>query len=199
MRALPSLERGLTECLAPWSTLVIGSWALGKHCGSRRWGIATGLGLGAIPQAGISWYVHRQQLTDRHVSRREDRPLVITAIMGSVAATMAAQRVGQAPVEVRGMTDGALASLIVAGGISSKWKVSLHTAVLTGMVVSLGGLASPKYKWVGTLVPILAWSRVRLGDHTVGQTAAGVALGVVGGAFGVSRGLRGAFVLPRQP
>lgn len=87
-------------------------------------------------------------LSDHHVTKREDRPLVIAGIAVSVASLMVAQRQGSAPAELRRMTRGALVTLGVAGAATLRVKVSFHTAVLAGVVAVLAREVSPRY-WAG--------------------------------------------------
>ena len=73
-----------------------------------------------------------------------------------------------------------LAGLGLALAISLVWKVSIHTAVTAGAVV-VTALDFGTGSLTGT-VPLLAlvsWSRVRLGDHTTGQVAAGALSGAL--------------------
>ncbi|MDO8394858.1 MAG: hypothetical protein Q7T31_10795, partial [Dietzia sp.] len=78
--------------------LTAGSLRLGHRVGSTGWEAATAAGLGVLPQAAIVWRVRRKALSDHHVTRREDRPLVIAGIAASVATLMVAQRRRGAPV-----------------------------------------------------------------------------------------------------
>ena len=178
------VEKILTEVFAPWAVLVVGSTALGATVRSPGWGAVTGLGLGGLPQAAITWRVRRKALSDHHVTRREDRPLVIAGIAGSVTALMVAQNRYGAPVELRRMTHAALVSLGVAGAATLRIKVSFHTAVLAGVVAVFAREISPRC-WTGlVLVPPVAWARVRISHHTPVETVLGAAIGTAGGYWG---------------
>lgn len=180
-------EKALTEAFAPWLVLVAGSTTLGAAVRSPGWGVATGLGLGGLPQAAIAWRVRRKALSDHHVTRREDRPLVIAGIAGSVATLMVAQGRYGAPPELRRMTRAALVSLGVAGAATLRVKVSFHTAVLAGVVAVFARELSSRY-WAGLLlVPPVAWARVRISHHSPIETAVGCAIGAAGGYWGGGR------------
>lgn len=180
-------EKVLTEVFAPWVVLAVGSTHLGRAVRSPGWGIVTAAGLGLVPQAAIAWRVRRQELSDHHVTRREDRPLVIAGIAVSVSTLMAAQTRRSAPPELRRMTRAALLTLGVAGAATLRVKVSFHTAVLAGVVAVLAREVSPRY-WLGLgLVPPVAWARVRISHHTPLETALGCGLGAVGGYWGGGR------------
>ena len=174
--------RVITEIAAPWVVLVSGSCVLGTRVGAPGWGVVTGMGMGGVPQAAIAWSVRRKRLSDHHVTRREERPLVITGIASSVAALMVAQRREECPDELRRLTNAAMAALVIAGGITaSVTKVSFHTAVWSGMTTVLALEDDRRWWWGGAAVPAIAWARIRLGHHTATQTAVGVTLGVAAG------------------
>jgi membrane-associated phospholipid phosphatase len=59
------------------------------------------------------------------------------------------------------------------------WKVSIHTAVVAGSEAILVLVFGP---WLFALTPVVllvAWARLQLGQHTVAQVTAGIALGAV--------------------
>lgn len=177
----------MTEAAAPWVVLTVGSSFLGRAVGSPWWGVASGIGLGGLPQTVIYARVRRRSLSDHHVTRREDRPLVILGIAGSVVTLMVAQHRFGAPAELRRLTRAALASLGVAGAATMRVKVSFHTAVLAGMVAVFAREVSPRCWWGLGLVPPVAWARVRISHHTPLETALGAAIGVAGGWWGGGR------------
>lgn len=181
------VEKVLTEAFAPWVVLTIGSTQLGVVVRSPGWGIVTGLGLGGLPQAAIAWRVRRQALSDHHVTRREDRPVVIAGIAGSVATLLVAQHRFAAPAELRRMARAALVSLGVAGAATLRGKVSFHTAVLAGVVAVFAREVSPRSWWGLAMVPPVAWARVRISHHTAWETAVGCAIGAAGGYWGGGR------------
>lgn len=178
------LEKALTEAFAPWLVLMVGSTQLGVAVRSPGWGVITGLGLGGFPQAAIAWRVRRQALSDHHVTRREDRPLVIAGITGSVVTLLVAQQRYSAPAELRRMTRAALVSLAVAGSATLRVKVSFHTAVLTGVLAVFAREVSPRAWWGLALVPPVGWARVKISHHSPLETALGCAIGAAGGYWG---------------
>lgn len=180
-------EKIVTEVFAPWVVLTAGAVHLGRAVNSPGWGVATATGLALVPQAAIALRVRRKNLSDHHITRREDRPLVIAGIAVSVATLMAAQRKLDAPAELRRTTQASLVSLGVAGAATFKIKVSFHTAVLAGVVAVLSRELSPRYWWGLSTVPVIAWARIKISHHTLLETALGTALGVAGGYWGGGR------------
>lgn len=177
-------ERLLTEAFAPWLVLTTGAAVLGAQIHSPKWGLATGLGLGVLPQAAIGWRVRRKALSDHHVTRREDRPLVIAGIAGSVSTLLLAQHHYEAPPELRRMARAGLVSLAVAGAATFGIKVSFHTAVLAGVTAVFAREVTPRAWWGLGLLPPVAWARVRISHHTPLETAVGGVIGVAGGYWG---------------
>ena len=83
----------------------------------------------------------------------------------------------QAPKSLIALLLAMLASGSIASGLNLHWKVSIHTGALAGAAVSLlvfmGPLALPAL----ALIPLVAWTRLVLRRHTLGQVIAG---GIVG-------------------
>jgi membrane-associated phospholipid phosphatase len=71
------------------------------------------------------------------------------------------------------MLTGLAATLLV----TLWWKLSVHTAAASGTVAILALTFGPALTLTIPTVALVAWSRVRLGDHTPAQTVAGAALG----------------------
>lgn len=182
-----TVAKVMTEAFAPWVVLTIGSVHLGRRVGSPAWGIATAAGLGVVPQGAIAWRVRRKSLADHHVTRREDRPLVIAGIAASVAMLMISQNVRNAPPELRRMTRASLVALGVAGVSTLRIKVSFHTAVTAGVIAVLSRELSPRNWRLLLLVPPVAWARVRISHHTPVETALGAAIGLACGFWGGGR------------
>lgn len=71
--------------------------------------------------------------------------------------------------------------------INRKWKISIHAAGVGGGLLILL-LAGGTGLWsLAPALPLLAWSRLRLGSHTPAQVMAGASLG--GSATGLTLGL----------
>lgn len=79
-----------------------------------------------------------------------------------------------APEQMVATITATFAAGITFALINLKWKISIHTAFITGFVV----LAILLYGWpmalLGGLVIAVAWSRVELKWHTSGQVVAGI-------------------------
>jgi len=130
-----------------------------------------------LPFAFVACQVRARQLTDVHVGSRRQRPrvmavsfllsligfglLLLTGASGPLVATVVAGLVG----------------IVVCLAVTIAWKISIHLAVFGGSCV-IAGLALGPWWWPVALLTIpVGWSRVRLGDHTVAQVAAGAVVG----------------------
>jgi membrane-associated phospholipid phosphatase len=71
--------------------------------------------------------------------------------------------------------------------VSVRWKISVHGALAGAGLARLGACGGALWPWA--LLPLLGWSRVRLGRHTVAQVIAGAAWGVA--LFGLGLALYG--------
>jgi membrane-associated phospholipid phosphatase len=131
-----------------------------------------------IPFLYVVCSVMRGQITDIHIRLREQRrrPLLITLICAGVGWLVLA--LGAAPV---GMTTVAAALWLQVATIllvTLRWKISVHTAAAAGgatLIWTLLGSAMPFL----LVVPLIAWSRIRLRHHTFPQTLAGALLGSI--------------------
>jgi membrane-associated phospholipid phosphatase len=78
-------------------------------------------------------------------------------------------------------------ALVVFMGINYYWKISLHTAFTAGTVLVVCLVYGVIAIWTLALLPLVAWSRIELKQHTITQVtiaailAAGIAVAVFGG------------------
>jgi membrane-associated phospholipid phosphatase len=174
------LARVVTETFSP-AVLVAGvSLAVAWHSQSVAWGLVLAVFGSAIPMAYIARGIRRGRYTDRHVSVREHRPAVIVAAAVSVTAGFALMLLLDAPRELIALVAAMLVGLAATFAVTKWWgKVSLHTAVATGVAGTLVLVFGPWFHLTWALVGAIAWSRVRLQAHTVTQTAVGALLGAL--------------------
>ncbi len=149
--------------------------ALADVRGAWMWGaIYVAIGI-VVPLAYLLYLVRRRRVTDVNVFLRAQRvrPLQVTLAAGMVAWLVLL--LGGAP-GLLVLVTGALEVIGVLNYlVTLRWKISMHTtiaAAATTFAWTMTGLAFPLLG-----VPLMAWSRVRLGRHTAAQTAAGGAAG----------------------
>jgi membrane-associated phospholipid phosphatase len=172
--------RRCTDLLEPANWLIVTVVAVGWHADGRAglgWGLLAALFAGVLPAVFISYGVRRGLWGERTVAARRPRLIVLGFITGSVAAGLVLLAVLGAPRLLTGYLAFMLGSVAVLALITVVWKISIHCAVASGSVAILALSFGPLVLLGYLLVALLCWSRVVLGDHTVGQVIAGAVLG----------------------
>ncbi len=130
-----------------------------------------------VPCAYILWLKRRGKVTDFDVYLREQRfwPYIVSLSCGGISwLAMAAFHAPRLFVVLFGATVGQGLIMFL---INLRWKISAHAAGTAGIAVLiwqvLGAASSP----VLLIIPLVGWSRVRLGRHSLGQVVAGSAIG----------------------
>ena len=132
---------------------------------------------GGIPYAVLATGVRRGRFTDMHLSRREERPVMMAIGLASVTIGLGLMVLLDAPRELFALVGAMVAGVAVALVVSAFWKISIHTSVTAGSATILALVFGP---WALVLTPLViavAWARVRLGAHTVSQVLVGAAVG----------------------
>ncbi len=180
MGARQAWARRCTDLLEPTNWLIVTVLAIGWHADGRAglgWGLLAALFAGVLPRVFLSYGVRRGLWSDRTVGARRPRLIVLSFITGSVAAGLVVLVVAGAPRLLTGYLAFMLGSVAVLAAITVVWKISIHCAVASGSVAILALSFGPLVLRGYVLVALLCWSRVALGDHTVGQVIAGSVLG----------------------
>ena len=131
-----------------------------------------------MPTVYVYWLMRRGQVSDMQLQIRQQRIKPYCAALGCMTAAAGLLLFTHAPhifVQV-GWANVAQMALLFA--LTLRWKVSAHSASAAGLAVlacKLMGLAGLPFC---ALVPIVAWSRVRLGRHDALQTVAGTLIGM---------------------
>ena len=175
------LARAVTELLAP-ANLAVGQLLLvGWHstAGSAglAWGLLAATFCGLVPYGIVLAGVHRRRWTDRHLRARQQRPIPFLAAIASVLAGLALLLALDAPRPLVALVVAMLTGLAVTLLVTLWWKLSVHSAAAGGTVAILALTFGPALTLAVPAVALVAWARVRLGDHTPAQTLAGAALG----------------------
>jgi membrane-associated phospholipid phosphatase len=175
------LARAATELLAPANLAVAQLLLVGWHSSpgpaGLGWGLLAATFCGLLPYGIVIAGVRRKRWGDRHLRDRRQRPGPLLAGLASVVAGLAILVALGAPRELVALVVAMLAGLAAALVVTLWWKLSLHTAGVAGTVAILALAFGPALILALPAVTLVAWSRVRLGDHTPAQTVAGAALG----------------------
>jgi hypothetical protein len=142
------------------------------------WGGTALLFCAVIPVGVIVHGVRRGRLTDRHIGDRTQRARPLLTGLASVAVGIALLAALHAPAELFAV----IVVIFVVGAavtlVNHWWKLSVHAAVIAASATVLVLLFGPALHAAWLLVAAVAWSRVRLRDHTWPQVLAGAAAGV---------------------
>jgi membrane-associated phospholipid phosphatase len=116
------------------------------------------------------------------VRERERRFVPLLLSLCSASAGLVILLAGHAPRDVIALAWSMVTVLVVCMLITKWWKVSVHATVAGGAVATLVLIYGPVLLALVPLVALVAWSRVRVLDHTIAQVVIGTVLGpVVGG------------------
>ncbi|MDD3629210.1 MAG: hypothetical protein RBR58_00910 [Candidatus Humimicrobiaceae bacterium] len=126
-----------------------------------------------IPSIYIHTLFRKKVINDLHIPDKEDRikPLIITIV--SNVAGLSILYVLKAPLFLKAMSLIIIISTFVLGTITYFWKVSMHTAWITFIVVTFNVLFGKLMLLLVPLIPIVGWARVRIKRHTVNQVISG--------------------------
>ena len=175
------LARLVTEAMSPVVLIVFVTLIVAVHSVGVVRGLALGLVAiffaGGLPYGLVLIGVRRGQLTDHHVSRREQRPRMMAIALASVAVGLLVLRWLDAPRDLFALMAAMVAGLVVALAITSYWKISIHAAAAAGTVASLAMLVSVWWLLLVPFVVLTGWARVVIRDHTPAQVSVGAIVG----------------------
>ncbi|MDR7274767.1 hypothetical protein [Catenuloplanes atrovinosus] len=176
------LARVITEVLAPtiWAVTMPFVFAIEqtRSLSGVWWALLACIPCALIPYGIVRYGVVRGTLTDHHIGRREQRRTPLLLAIASVLAGLILLWLLKAPSHLIGVIVLMLGVLTLVMLSNLVWKLSAHAAVAASSSTGLIWLFGPALLLV--LVPVVAavaWSRVRLADHTWLQVAAGTAGG----------------------
>lgn len=187
------IARAITEIATPAASVIAICLVCGVASmpgwGGMLWGLLTGAFCGAIPYAVLEVASRRGKITDRHVTKRSQRGWAYAMCLASVAAGIAVAVIFRAPPVILWALGTMVAGLILAAGLTAVWtKVSMHAMCVTSFAVVAAILQGPWWLVTLLLLPVIAWSRLKLGHHSFVELVAGTLLGVAvtGGSWVLS-------------
>lgn len=137
-----------------------------------------------IPTLFIAWMVKKGKLTDFDVYVREQRTLPYLVSLGCAVVSCTVMMIARAPSLLILLNSAALVQGTTMYLVNRRWKISAHAAGSAGFAVLIWQILGPFSSPILLVIPLVAWSRVVLRRHTLGQVIAGAALGA-GIFFGV--------------
>jgi membrane-associated phospholipid phosphatase len=140
--------------------------------GLALWAV-TSFFLSVIPLIDIKRRLQSGEISDNHITKREDRLVpFLVSLLSAVGALISVYL-----LEAPGLVKAVVWSVVVTGAIITlitlRWKISLHAAGITAIAVTLmivfGLIALPVFGFI----PIVFWARLTLNKHTLTQLIAG--------------------------
>jgi membrane-associated phospholipid phosphatase len=135
--------------------------------------------------AMVIYLVRRKKLDGIFMNPRQQRTGVylIASVLGAIGCGLLWYF--KAPELLAVAFAAGLAAIIVFMGINLFWKISVHTAFMSGAVAILIIAYGVAAAWTLVLLPPVAWARMELKQHSVVQVAAGaiLAAAIVLGVF----------------
>lgn len=132
-----------------------------------------------LPTMYIFYLVKKGMITDFHMKNREQRikPLSIIFVHLLLSVLLYSYMGGPSIFMVLALCGLIMVGLVVF--ISLYWKVSGHCAAAGGLFIIAFNYYDKLAFLLALFVALIAWSRVRLGSHSLSQTLVGIVLGVV--------------------
>jgi membrane-associated phospholipid phosphatase len=132
-----------------------------------------------LPSSYIFYQVKRGKVTDFDVYLRGQRfwPYVISIVCAAVSWLVLA--VAHAPRLLIVLSGASVGQGLIMFIVNQRWKISVHAAGSASIAVIIwqifGAAGSPAL----LIIPLVGWSRVRLGKHSPLQVIVGASLGAV--------------------
>jgi hypothetical protein len=179
-----SWARLTSDLCSPPMVLIVLAWFAAQYdlgTAGKAWPLAALFIVGAviIPFATLGWWVHRGWITDMHMPERRERywPLFLE-LSCTFLVWIILQLIGNFP-GINLVTVFLLFETLIGLVVTVYWQISVHSGIITGAVVIAGLLfGAPTALILSPLVLLVAAARLHLKRHTIGQVAAGIAVGI---------------------
>jgi len=131
------------------------------------------------PALYIMYLVRKGTVTDFHLNLRKERTKPFLLMTINTALVLLVMLLAGAPKLILVVIAAAVIQLSFMLLITLRWKISGHCTAATGLVVLALALFGEILLPLTLIIPLIAWSRIRLKRHTIAQTAAGIFLGAI--------------------
>ncbi|GAA3298766.1 hypothetical protein [Glutamicibacter nicotianae] len=120
----------------------------------------------------------RGKVTDMHVTVRHQRHWIYAYTAGLILCGLLVLRLMDAGTRMYLEVLSILLGLAVVAVINMWWKVSVHLAVGTYVILQVAGQLNELMPLVVFFIAVLSWARIRSFQHTATQVCGGVAVGI---------------------
>lgn len=122
-------------------------------------------------------YKHKV-FSDMDVSKREQRPLLFSFMIGMALVYLLSLYLFSAPFILFFIVWGGILGILATTLINLKIKASIHIEALTAILIVLVKALNISYL-IFLLIPLVAWARIIEKKHTIIETIAGFMLGII--------------------
>jgi membrane-associated phospholipid phosphatase len=124
----------------------------------------------------VTWLVKRRKMDAFYDNQRGQR-YVVYILASTLGAIGCGLMWGLKAPELLAVTfTTGFAELFIFMGINFYWKISLHTAFTAGAVTILCLVYGTVAVWTIVFLPLVAWARIELKQHSITQVAIGAVL-----------------------
>jgi membrane-associated phospholipid phosphatase len=127
----------------------------------------------------IIYGVHKRIFTDMDVSKRTQRPLLFIVCLVIGLLYLWGLFFLNGPKILMIIVIGLMVSVLLASLINLRLKVSIHVATVTALLFTLAIVYQGYYYITLLLIPLVAWSRLRIKRHTLPETIVGACFGIL--------------------
>ena len=178
-----NVARILSEVFAPWVSNVVFFMVLGAVTGQWAAGVAGALGTGVLPMAAILTFMRMGKVGDHHVTRREERLLVLGMITAIVIMLLIGLVLWQVDELLINGVICAIAFLLVFAVVTVAFKIkaSIHVGLWVCLTAFLVATVSAWFALALVATPAIAWARYVIKHHSVFELCVGVISGLLVG------------------
>ena len=126
----------------------------------------------------VIYEVKNKVFSDMDVSKREQRPLLFAVIAGITAIYLISLFYLRAPLVLFVSVWGIMLGIVLATLINTRIKASLHVCSITAVCLTIVRLYYLPFL-ILLIIPIVAWSRIKIKRHSVPEVIAGFFLGII--------------------
>ncbi len=167
----------ISEVGGPAPVLFVGLLEIGFRFDALAPASIAAITMAVIPYAALLMLERSRKVSDRFVRDRKERmPILLGTLVVFAIGAIVVVLMGSPP-ELIWVIAAAITGLVVVTLITLTWKISIH-ATITAFFVGLQMFLFGPWGLVALIfLALVLWSRWALRAHTVGQLAAGTALG----------------------
>lgn len=130
-----------------------------------------------VPSVMIYWMVRQGTVSDFHMRNRDERGRPLLVIFLLSASLSVVFLLAGAPRVITALTVGAAIQALVMWRVTSKWKISGHSAAAGSFLAIILALNASYVIPALILLALVIWARVLRDRHTLMQSLAGALLG----------------------